>query len=234
MNISRINTFSQNNIVNRNQLNLPEEKPAYLLKDVPKEKSSNDVSFKGLGDIIGEYFGKYYAKTLMDARWTRNLSESLGKVKGNMTEHMATAGSMITSSVYMARTLNNKDLDNDKKKTLAINQFLCFLIPTICAYWVNHKLKDINKAIERKYSGIQSQKLALGEINAEKAKEILKKKSDRLKGFNTLATLATFTLIYRYITPVVITPVANLIGEKLNNKAKKAEAQKQQNKLAVA
>ena len=41
----------------------------------------------------------------------------------------------------------------------------------------------------------------------------------------------TFTLIYRYAVPVIITPIANKIGDKIN--AKKAEekrlAQEQQN-----
>ena len=44
----------------------------------------------------------------------------------------------------------------------------------------------------------------------------------------------TFTLIYRYAVPVIITPIANKIGDKIN--AKKAEekrlAQEQQNQKA--
>ncbi len=47
--------------------------------------------------------------------------------------------------------------------------------------------------------------------------------SNRLKGVRILAGLATFTLIYRYATPVLITPLANKIGDWVNgrNMAKK-------------
>ena len=204
------------------------------LRELPQDEKASQPSFKGLGDFIGKLFGEKYARPMMDAKWTRSLSEWMAKQKGSMTEHMATLGAMVTSSVYMGRTLTNKDLESDKKKTLAINQFLCFLIPTICAYWVNHKLAGFNKNIERKYSGIQSQKLALGEISAEKAAEIIKKKSDRLKGFKTLATLGTFTLIYRYLTPVAITPAANAIGRWANNKSQAKKTEKQQAQVALA
>ena len=53
-------------------------------------------------------------------------------------------------------------------------------------------------------------------------------------GVRILADLMTFTLIYRYVVPVLITPIANKIGDKIN--AKKAEekrlAQEQQNQKA--
>ena len=49
---------------------------------------------------------------------------------------------------------------------------------------------------------------------------------NRIKGVRILASLATFTLIYRYITPVLITPIANKIGDKLNAKSKEKHAEK--------
>ena len=88
------------------------------------------------------------------------------------------------------------------------------------AYTVNNALGDLNKKIEYKYAGIQEQKKALGKLSEPQMKELIKKQGTRLKGFRTLASLATFTLIYRYITPVAITPIANRIGEKFNAKKK--------------
>ena len=223
--------------MNINSINMIQPKNSYTNSNTKSRSASlpqmnvntNDVAFKGgLGDYIGKLFGEKYAQKMLDADWTRSLAKSMSKVRGSMTEHMATAGSLITSGVYMGRTLTNKELDSEKKKTLSINQCLCFIIPTYCAYRVNSKLAGINKSLERRYSGLQAQKIALGEISAEKAAEILKKKSDRLKGFKTLASLATFTLIYRYITPVIITPIANMIGGKLNNKVAEKKAQTKQ------
>jgi len=42
----------------------------------------------------------------------------------------------------------------------------------------------------------------------------------QIKGVRTLAGIATFTMLYRYLAPVAITPAANKIGEKINKKKK--------------
>ena len=64
--------------------------------------------------------------------------------------------------------------------------------------------------------------------NTEKANKILQSLNKKVAGVRTLASLAVFTIIYRYATPVLITPIANKIGDRVNAKkaAKKEEAQK--------
>ena len=107
-----------NNYYLRNNINnepIVEDKVLSLRK-IPNEENP---TFSGLGDYVGKMFGKYYAKPLMEKDWLRNMSETLSKSPGNVTEHMATLGSMITSSVYMTRTLTNKELDPQKRKTLS-------------------------------------------------------------------------------------------------------------------
>ena len=61
------------------------------------------------------------------------------------------------------------------------------------------------------------------EIAAKQAKEILDKLPARKKAVNTLADLATFTLIYRFISPIAVTPVANWGGDKYLAWKKKKE-----------
>lgn len=193
-----------------------------------KPVESDSVSFKGgkEADWISKFFGKNYAFKLANKDWVHNLSKRLAKVPGSVTEHMATLGSFITSSVYMSRTLSNKNLDSDKKRTLSINQFLCFIIPTICAYFVNYKIAGKTKQLERRYAGLMKQEMALGNITGGKLKNLESNFGNKLKGFKTLTSLATFTLIYRYITPVAITPAANSIGELVNKKHKEKVAEK--------
>ena len=62
----------------------------------------------------------------------------------------------------------------------------------------------------------------------DNANKILEGLSKKVTGVRTLASLAVFTIIYRYATPVLITPVANWIGDKMSSKktAEKQEAQK--------
>ena len=207
------------------------QKDAVANNTAPKaETPKNEVAFKGkkesaFGRWVGEFFGKHYGKHVMNSPRIQKVSEKLAKLPGEMTEHMATLGSILTSGTYMYKTLNNKDLDSDRRKTLAVNQGLCCVIPTIGAYTVSRLLTKFKKNAEYKYCGLKEQQMALGQISKEEAIEFKKSFGDKLKGFNALTSLITFTLIYRYLTPVLITPLANWIGRKLNGEDEK-EAQK--------
>lgn len=193
-------------------------------RNVSSQNYSNP-NFNGkFGDAIGKFFGKHYAEPMCNKKWLQDISEKMSGASSKMTQHMATLGSFITSGVYMYKTLTNKNLDSDKRKTLSINQLLCFIIPTACAYGVDHYMKDFNKNMEYRYSGLKEQQMALGKLTPEQCEKLKKSFGNKLKGFGALAGLATFTLIYRYITPVLITPVANKIGDWMNSrKAKEAE-----------
>ena len=191
--------------------------------------NSSNPSFKGakeskFGEWIGKMYAKYYAKPLYNQMWLHKFSKKLAQVPGSVTSHMVVLGSAITSGVYMKRTLDNKDLDPQKKQTLAINQGLCFAIPTVLSYWADAALNNWIKQREYGYSGSYEHKKALGKLSAEQIKEFEEKMGDRLKGVRTLGGLVTFTLIYRYASPVIITPIANWIGDKLNGNDKKDES----------
>ena len=207
-------------------------KPEVNNKPQQTEASQAQVAFKGkkesaLGRWISKFYGKHYGKKVMNSEKIQNVSEALTKIPGEMTEHMATLGSVLTSATYMYKTLNNKELDSDKRKTLAVNQGLCCIIPAIGAYTVSKLLKTFRKNAEFKYCGLKEQQIALGQISKEEAKVLKETFGDKLKGFNALTSLITFTLIYRYLTPVLITPVANWIGRKLNG-----EDENEQQKIA--
>ncbi len=175
--------------------------------------------------LISKPLAKIYGKPLYESETTSNISEKLSKIPGKMTTHMATIGSLLTSSVYIQQTLNKKDLDSDRRKTLAINQGLCFIIPTICAYTVDKFLTNWIKKNEYRYSGLQENKIALAKRDGKKevAEIIQKDLGTKLRGVRILASLATFTLIYRYVTPVIITPIANSIGNRISQKDKVKE-----------
>ena len=197
-------------------------------------KQNEQTSFKGgkddaakKGSWFVRKFGEWYGKPLLQNEKVAKVSEKLSKVKGGMTELMATFGSLITSSVYVQRTLTNKDLDPERRRTLAINQVLCFFIPTIAAYSVNNSLKEVTKKVEYRYAGWKEREMEIAKLEKKilDNKTIEKDLGTKLKGVRILSSLATFTLIYRYATPVVITPIANWLGGKLN--AKKREQAKE-------
>lgn len=207
MRIQTLNNYQQYNNIYRNKFN----------NNTQNTGNVNDsVAFKAkFWDKVGKFFGEKYAEPMYNTNWVHKTSNKLSKFPGQMTQHMSVLGSLLTSGVYMEQTLTKKDLDKKRRKTLAINQGLGFVVPTILGYWVDTKLREKNKKLEYRYSGLQEQKKALGLISAEKAAELEARLGSRLKGFKTLATLLTFTLIYRFFTPVAITPLANWIGRKL-------------------
>lgn len=197
-----------------------------------EENKENAVSFKGKApngekaNWFVKKFGEWYGKPLIESENVANFSGKIADKTKKATQHMVTAGSFLTSGMYVQQTLNKKELDPEKRKTLAINQTLCFIVPTIAAYTVDHLLNDWVKKREYRYSGLQDYKAEMAKIEGKSKEEIEKITgglSNRLKGVRILAGLATFTLIYRYATPVLITPIANKIGDWVNarNAAKK-------------
>ena len=162
----------------------------------------------------------------MEKEWVSNLTNHLTKLPGRTTQHMSVLGSLITSGMYVQQTLNKKELDPDKRRTLAVNQALGFIVPTIAAYLVDSKINNWVKKKEYRFIGRQQHNIDIAKLegNLAKAKEIEKTLGVKKKGVRILADLLTFTLIYRYFVPVVITPIANKIGDKYN--ARLAEKRK--------
>jgi hypothetical protein len=111
---------------------------------VDKANDNSEISFKaGKGgsksilDIIGGFMAKLYGKPLIESERMAKISAKLADIPGGLTQAMATFGALLTSGTYVARTINNKNLEQDKRRTLAINQTLCFIVPTIAAYTVD-------------------------------------------------------------------------------------------------
>lgn len=125
--------------------------------------------------------------------------------------HLFFIDSAILSSFYMINTAKNKNIEKKQKLPLIINQGLVFGISAICTY----KVDDI---INNKFK-----------IFADEYKKISKSKNieSTLKGIKNLKSIVLLGLIYRFIAPVFMTPVANKISEKIQHRhdEKKASAQ---------
>lgn len=207
---------------------LPEQVKSEAVKPVAE---SVQPSFKGKEPKepskfikwLGETFGAWVIKNPTIHKYSGKLSQ----LQGKLTAHMSTVGSLITSSVYVQQTLSKKDLDSDKRTTLAINQILCFIVPTILAYTADAKLDNFVKNKEYRYTGLNKQKRILAEAKGKPyTEDQLKALSEKTKGIRVLASLLIFTTIYRYVSPVLITPIANKIGDWYNNYKAEKKAQK--------
>ena len=198
---------------------------------VAEKNNSKEVSFKGKvpkpkkPNWFTKLMAKWYGKPLIESERMAKVSERLGNWSDKTTQHMATLGSLITSSVYVQRTLSNKDMEPERKKTLAVNQTLCFFVPTAAAYSVDSLINNWVKNKGYRFTGLQKHLIAKAKAEGKDVTDMTKSLGNRIKGVRILATLATFTLIYRFLTPVLITPIANKIGDKLNERSKAKEAE---------
>lgn len=162
-----------------------------------------DKSTDKIADLLGkivdtEFFSKYLLSSKM-------------KNSKNLFNHLLTAGSVLLSSIYVGRTLNNKKLDDKKRKTLAINQTIVFAISTLLCYTVEGRLRRNMSLFANKFEAINKNRLD---------KENLKK---CMGGIDAAGKIMIFDTIYRFIAPVFVTPIANAIG---NKNFEKQEAKK--------
>lgn len=132
--------------------------------------------------------------------------KKMKEIPDKLLAHLIVFGSTLLSGFYVLKTLNNKNMEKDKRKTLAINQGLVWGTSTVMAYafdgWAR---KQFNTKILNRFK------------EANKAMD--PKKLDSLtKGMEKARTIIIVDMVYRFIAPVIVTPIANAIGNKINNK----------------
>lgn len=234
MNINSVSAYKYNNLSLRT--NLKEDStekniPSTITNEIPEE---NTTSFKGKKPgKVTEFFAEHYGKQILNSKGTRKFCKWVSSMdKKDASRHFQVVGSLVTSGAYMKATLDNKNFDKKNARTLAVNQGACFVLPTIAAYTVDASMANFNKQLEYKFSATQEKKIALGNLTEKAASDAKSKLSKQLKGFRVLIGIVTFTAIYRYLSPVLITPLANWIGNKINAKSDEKEklAQEQQAK----
>ena len=222
------------------------------------QKSMSEGFDKFTTGMATYYTTKLYTSPL--AIW---LAKQTDKLSG-VVDHMQVVGSTIISGMYMIKTLNNKDFDEDRKKTLAINQGLTFGVSTLGSYLIDSELDNIwenftqkyaakqlgDKDLPKKIAGLNAAKIKDAEQKFGKPwKEIGKKQRPKLvsalqyiednvpntgieakiRGMGVLKKLLVFGTVYRFISPVAVTPLASWVSNKYFAKPKKtAEENKPQ------
>lgn len=188
---------------------VPKWKPNYLAKS---NAFISDVSKKwnqGYDNFVENVLVKPIIAPVMNSKVMGKMVDGTAKID-NMAAHMSTAGSFVTTAVYANRTLNTLD-DKERARTLALNQVMVTGLSTLGAYTVNKKLDKISKNLGYKF---------------REANQGSKHLTKRMQGFNIAKQLLIFAAMYRYVAPVLVTPLASKLGNVLNNK-KEQNAQAQ-------
>lgn len=123
----------------------------------------------------------------------------------NLVSHLTALTGVILSGFYIEKTLKNDRLDEQRRKVLAINQAVVCALSTAGAYFVDKMLdKKIAKFTDK-----------FMQVNAKEAPEALAKYKN---GIRAASSIMIFGTIYRFISPVFATPIANRIGNHIQEK----------------
>ena len=127
-----------------------------VVEQAAKDKSSFFAPFSKFYNNFTDGIAKHFTSKLVDSKPLGYVADKL-KNSNNLFQHCMTIGSMITSGLYMQKTLTNDKLEKDRKNTLAVNQGLTFLVSTAGAYSLDKYLKIWWDDVTAKYVGLQLQ-----------------------------------------------------------------------------
>jgi len=198
MNISPVNMSNNIQMNNAPSFNAAQS----LLKGSKAEKFYNHMIEKAARKMVAPVLDN-------DKRFIKFLDKTAHITE--MPNHLSTLGAAATSGFYVRSTLKNENLEKKERQTLALNQALVFVVSTAGAYFANGKIGEFVENVKHKYAHYNKTN---------------PKFPTRLDGFKTASGLMVFALMYRYISPVVVTPIASAISKAVReHKAEKQAAQ---------
>lgn len=171
------------------------------------QKNNKNVAFKGAGSAVTEGIAKGIGK-IADTKGFRKFIEWF-KEKNQWFPHLIAAESLWLSGFYMQQTAKSKKIEKDQKLPMILNQGITAVLCTIGAYKLDGV---INKKLD-KYKDVYKR------MNPQLEEKVMNR---RLTGIRLLGPIVIFTTIYRFVGPVLVTPIANKISEMIEPHNKKA------------
>lgn len=218
------------------------------LMNVVTSKSKFFEPFEKNWDRMTDWLAKNVIAKAMNSDFVAKFAEKTKDSK-YITNHIIATGAAVGTGMYMYKTMNlpEEKMDKDRRKVLTLNHALTFGISTAGSYLVDGALFGKWREITNRYAVLYTKDNDLLTKMAAKNKELKaagknkmdiidyasdvlqdKKLVNRLKGMDIAKTLLICTLIYRYLVPVAVTPLANKLGDKFLAH-KKEQEQKLQN-----
>jgi len=231
-----INKFLDNNQNNAKKLNFNGKIPEAAVETVVNAGKNKNAG--GFYDKFTDFIANKFTSPVINSKKLQNISDKW-KDSEFLFNHVSTVTSMVISGVYMQRTLANKNLEDDKKKVLAVNQGLTFAISTTLSYLIDAKLNSWWERVTAKMIGARAdekdfakdfaiaQKERAGQIKANKnlkplkaldyakdKKLVLPTNIDKLvNGMGLLKKMAIIGIIFRLAVPIAATPLASWVEE---------------------
>lgn len=122
-----------------------------ILRDTTKDSKFFDFFSRPYEQFTDNIADKFTSR-IVEWKPLTYLSDKL-KNSSNLYQHCLTVGSAVTSGLYMERTLTNKDLDSERRNTLAVNQGLTFAVSTAGAYLLDKYVKGWWDNVTARFAG---------------------------------------------------------------------------------
>ncbi|MFI3300339.1 MAG: hypothetical protein R3Y28_02860 [Candidatus Gastranaerophilales bacterium] len=250
---------TQNNIKNNPQQNSIASNDKFSLQNSPDVSfTGNPLQSKATGILGGvkqkfvegfdkttDWLAENLYVTLADSKPVQWVSEKF-KDSNLLYTHMVAVGGALIGGIYMGKTINNKNMDEDRRTTLAINQGLALVGSTIGAYaldsslnkwWGKQTANYVGANLEDKNFVKNYEKELKEKKSAPKITELLDKSpmfdkvkhaelKNRINGMSLFKSMLVFGTVYRFVVPVLVTPFANKIGEHVNDARHAKQAEK--------
>ena len=180
-------------------------KPCSVQRKTRPNFSCDSVSFAGAADKISKadnFFikiaqNKYMKKILEWADIVKETTKSNGEKKlalnsDKLGQFMMIGYSLFLQTNHVINIMKNKEMPQDRKEVLAVNNVLTFVIPTIGALTIDGA---INRGADRfqKY---------LKQVNGNHISV------KAMKGVKQAKTLFVFTMMYKYASTLIAMPFA--------------------------
>ena len=166
------------------------------------------AAVKSGADSLVNSITRGYSK-IIETKFFKNMVAKTAKNKIDVVKHLSATIGLIISGLYIKRTLANDKLAPEQKTTLAINQGIVSATATTLGYSVEGLTRKKIDIFARKYSAVNYKSPGLKSLQG---------------GIKAATQMMIFATMYRYIAPVLVTPIANTIGNNIQAKKKAAAA----------
>lgn len=184
----QINTYNSINRKNNAVTSFGENPEQVVIRVIANESKFNKYMRKltkgvtKLFDKVENVFAEKVIPKVFDNKFFDKTSVKF-QDSDNLFKHFLAIGSAITSGMYIYKTLTNKKMDEDRKKTLSVNQFLTFVLSTTGAYTLDGSLSSWWQKMTAKYASASLEDPA---IYTDYLKEVerVAKENKSIKQFN--------------------------------------------------
>ena len=133
---------------------------------------------------------------------TKKGEEIISKNYDKLTQILLIGFSAILQTTHIINIMKNKEMPQERKETLAVNNALAFVIPTIGALTIDNSINRATNKIEKYIKKVNNNKLPEKTLNGIKAAK----------------SIFVITMMYKYAATIITTPMADVTTDWLRKK----------------